>query len=764
LTPGGTPAGACPLPRSVALSPCWTLVDFHDTLHAVADHAALVIQPGLVAAILERVGDQSADVSSLVAELSAQGTRAEVYFALLRLIDAGVLGDASHRKSSGGWDAPAGAEHLRGDSNPLPPPPEPVAVTVGRRIFIDGPNERLRMLVGRHTTAAGHSLVPSLDAAEVQVHLAGHYFDPAVAERAAAAYAAGREFLVAKLEGEEPWVGPFVAREGKPCFECLHTRLRGNQLLREKALLGPRPYRCPVIPAREDTAARFLVGLLAVNDDARVPSEITRRGVLWTWQRDTENWREHAIIRRPQCPTCGAPAWPLLPDLPKISPFALQPRPKVRWDDGTYRAPQRPEVLQKMEAHFDPLTGTIRELWQAEVPEYMGFHWCSTFPYSDWRLGPSARRDSSLALATAGGKGRLPGPARAGAFGEACQRYTLFRYASDHPGRRARPQELAPARHVLPETLLGFSERQYRHRAAWRGLYSTDYIPPRRPPDRPVTWVPGWSHVHDHGVYVPRAFVGLDPDREDAAWAVADSSGFAAGATLEEAIVHAACEVIERDSVGLWWHHRQPRPGLDPATIPSPFYQAARAGFDRDGFDLHVLDVTTDLEVTVFVALAAERATGEVVPGFGAHLNPAIALERAVSEVGQLWHARKYASFGDAARASGHPELLQHPYLRPAADCPLRPWSALRNLASAEDVCADLATLVQIFATRGFDFIVVDASLPDLPVPVVKTIVPGLVHYFPRFGIERLYTAPVQLGWMSERPVEESLNPVPITL
>ncbi len=761
MSSGGAPLASRLLPRSVALSPFWTLVDFHGTRHAVADHAAIVVKPGLAATILDRVATKPADVSALAAELGAPGTTAEVYFALLRLLDAGVLSDADVAEGSLSAESP----RAEGSADMIAPRPAATSTTRSdaRRIFIDAPGERLRALVARHATAAGHAVVNSTDLADVHVQVADHYFEPTVARHAATARAAGREFLVAKLQGLEPWVGPCVARTGQPCFHCLMPRLRGNQLLRETALLGPRPYRCPIVPAREEEAARFLVERLALGGDANAAATTRRHGVLWTWNRETASWREHAIIRRPQCAICGASVWPLLPDIPEPSPFVLHSRPKVRWDDGSHRAALRRDVLQKMEAHVDPLTGTISRLWQvAEVPEYMGFHWCTTFAYSDGPSRTPARRDASLALATAAGKGRLLEPARAGALAEACQRYTLCRFASDHPGRRARPQDLPPGRHVLPEALLGFSERQYENRAAWRGLYTTDYVPPRRAPDRPLTWVPGWSLVHHDLVHVPRAFVAVD--REDADWAVADSNGFAAGATMEEAIVHAASELIERDGVGLWWHHRVPRPGLDPDTIPSPFYQAARAGFDRDGYDLHILDVTTDLEVTVFVGLAVERATGEVVPGFGAHLNPAIALERAVSEVGQIWNAREFVSVGDAARANGHPELLREAFLRPATDRPLRPWSALRNLASPDDVRADIATLARIFETRGFDFIVVDASLPDLPVAVVKTIVPGLVHYFPRFGPERLYTAPVQLGWLTQRPDEASLNPVPMVI
>jgi len=47
---------------------------------------------------------------------------------------------------------------------------------------------------------------------------------------------------------------------------------------------------------------------------------------------------------------------------------------------------------------------------------------------------------------------------------------------------------------------------------------------------------------------------------------------------------------------------------------------------------------------------------------------------------------------------------------------------------------------------------------------VVKVIVPGLRHFWPRFAPGRLYDIPVQLGWLSEPLSEAQLNPVAMFL
>jgi ribosomal protein S12 methylthiotransferase accessory factor len=48
--------------------------------------------------------------------------------------------------------------------------------------------------------------------------------------------------------------------------------------------------------------------------------------------------------------------------------------------------------------------------------------------------------------------------------------------------------------------------------------------------------------------------------------------------------------------------------------------------------------------------------------------------------------------------------------------------------------------------------------------PVVKVVVPGLRHFWARFGAGRLYDVPVQLGWRKSPLAETELNPIPMFL
>ena len=53
----------------------------------------------------------------------------------------------------------------------------------------------------------------------------------------------------------------------------------------------------------------------------------------------------------------------------------------------------------------------------------------------------------------------------------------------------------------------------------------------------------------------------------------ADTNGCAAGNTLEEAILQGFMELVERDSVALWWYNRNSKPRVDLESFDEPYFQ-----------------------------------------------------------------------------------------------------------------------------------------------------------------------------------------------
>jgi oxazoline/thiazoline synthase len=102
--------------------------------------------------------------------------------------------------------------------------------------------------------------------------------------------------------------------------------------------------------------------------------------------------------------------------------------------------------------------------------------------------------------------------------------------------------------------------------------------------------------------------------------------------------------------------------------------------------------------------------------------------------------------------------LTNYPYLIPS-DTP-----AVQAKADAKfgklDTREQVSACVAIAERAGHDFLVLDQTRPDIGVPVVRVIVPGLRHFYPRFGPGRLYDVPVKLGLLNRPRSESELNPI----
>ena len=82
------------------------------------------------------------------------------------------------------------------------------------------------------------------------------------------------------------------------------------------------------------------------------------------------------------------------------------------------------------------------------------------------------------------------------------------------------------------------------------------------------------------------------------------SNGNAAGNTLEEAILQGFLELVERDSVALWWYNRVRRPAVDLDSFGEPYLRRLTDFLQKYRRDLWVIDLTSDLDIPVFIALS----------------------------------------------------------------------------------------------------------------------------------------------------------------
>ncbi len=326
---------------------------------------------------------------------------------------------------------------------------------------------------------------------------------------------------------------------------------------------------------------------------------------------------------------------------------------------------------------------------------------------------------------------------------------------------------------IHPRDCMLFSETQLKDRKAWNAIGSpSSWVPEPFEDAQEIEWSPVWSLTHGEPRYVPTAYCYYGYSRKHYSWfARADSNGCAAGHSKEEAILQGFMELIERDCVALWWYNRLQKPAVDLSSFSEPYFQELQDYYKILHRDLWVLDITSDFNIPAFAAISRrnDKEVEDILLGFGTHFDPYIALLRALTEVNQLLPAVSPCSPAqDGQYLSADPEAISwwktatrenQPYLMPdetlapkkQRDYP-RQWT--------DDLYVDVMTCVGSAAQKGLETLVLDQTRPDIGLHVVKVIVPGLRHFWPRFARGRLYEVPVQMGWrvqpLGRRPVEPS--------
>jgi ribosomal protein S12 methylthiotransferase accessory factor len=298
--------------------------------------------------------------------------------------------------------------------------------------------------------------------------------------------------------------------------------------------------------------------------------------------------------------------------------------------------------------------------------------------------------------------------------------------------------------------------------------------------DRDDLWIRGYSLTDQGPLWVPltAAYMGLPlPIGEHALFPV--STGLAAGTSFRQAILNGLCEVIERDSLALFWLHQLPMPRIEVRHLSTPALADLLRSGDAAGTETTLLDLTTDVAVPVVGAIQRCARAGPHAIVMGAcRLDGESAALRVLEEVGSLRVALTEAAdrrvgreafFSDADRT---PESFGLLYAGPDGPARLKFATDETPVVDAfpRSIVSDdpLATIVDRLATMGMETIAVDVTAPEVRevgIVVVRVIVPELMpisftHHARYLGHARLYDGPRALGY--GRRTEEMITDDPI--
>lgn len=604
---------------------------------------------------------------------------------------------------------------------------------------------------------------------DLTVVLCDDYLNPALMEIDAAHRAANRPWLLAKPAGAKVWCGPVFQPPEPGCWHCLAVRLWGHRnaeacaqvaLGHEGPALSPiasiRPLAGTALNLVALEATKWLAGYRHAGQQA-----------VWTFDAFALKGEHHEMRVRPQCRACGDP------DLMRSQarrPLVLNPQPKASRSGGGHRSMAPDQVKERYRHLISPVTGIIKEIRRDERgPAF----------FNSFRSGPNAagrmRDFNSLRAALRmdnGGKGVTPLHAEVSALCESIERYSGTFQGDEE---RVRDSLLSLGEQAIhPNACQLYHERQYQTRDNWNNKHSHfQFVCEPFDESTELDWTPVWSLTQQRHRYLPTGLLYFGgPGVPGRHFVYADSNGNAAGSSREDAVLQGLLELVERDAVALWWYNRARVPAVDLDAFADPWIDELREVYAGLGREVYVLDVTSDFNIPAMVAVSRriDRAPEEIMFGLGAHLDPRVALRRALTELNQMMPAIVDASrdsYGcddsDLVSWWRNATVANQPYLAPdPAEHPRLPGDY--NYAPCQDLAEDVAAITRKVEALGMELLVLDQTRPDIGLPVVKVIVPGMRHFWARFAPGRLYDVPVRLGRQARSTAFEELNPIPMFL
>lgn len=254
--------------------------------------------------------------------------------------------------------------------------------------------------------------------------------------------------------------------------------------------------------------------------------------------------------------------------------------------------------------------------------------------------------------------------------------------------------------------------------------------------------VESWCWVQDLSngspVAVPSVMVSLERHRHRRSSLLPfhfSSNGLNAGNTPIEALVGGLYEVVERDATTctkLAWEAGAMRLCLNLDTIRNNHICLLVERIRSAGLSVVVLDCTVDTLVPTFCAylFEANNPLAGLYHGYGTHLDPEVAVLRAVCEAAQ---SRLVFIAGSRDDSFGHHRRIRHNHV--AAHRQLLSIQPNLTLDAHPDASGptfeqDALTLMAHLARIGAHRVLcADLTHPDVGVPVFRVIVPGLEGY-----------------------------------
>ncbi len=216
-----------------------------------------------------------------------------------------------------------------------------------------------------------------------------------------------------------------------------------------------------------------------------------------------------------------------------------------------------------------------------------------------------------------------------------------------------------------------------------------------------------------------------------------NTNGLASGNILEEAILHGMFEVIERDAWSIFELTHKNYAQIDIESIKSKVITDIIEKFESEGIKIKLMDFTADIKIPTIAASADDTVTkdaGLLTLGMGTHLDPEVAILRALTEVAQsratqINGAREDTVRADFAREAGYERMKRiNKYYFREEDEQIK-LSDIEN-KSTSSITKDIEIVKEELQANDIEKILyADLTRPELDVSVVRVIIPEMELY-----------------------------------